>query len=130
MSRGFASLWAPVGIATCYYLAASVLFPREPADYDNLAAYFARRKRFVVAMLLAAEVLVTITYMPIFAKALSTEPRAFWFYHLPYNALIKSAWVALLFVGTRKANLALMAFLILLFLIPYWSAGWITRLFG
>lgn len=130
MSRGFASLWAPVGIATSYYLAASVLFPRDPADYDDLAGYFARRKRFVIWMLLAGEVLVTVTFWPVFAEALRSRPDAFWFYHVPYNVLIKGSWIALLIVRGRPANLALMAFLILLFLIPYWSAGWINRLFG
>jgi hypothetical protein len=133
VSLDFAGLWAPILIATCYYLAATVIFPRDPAEFGRLALYFAERKQFVVAMLLAAEVLVSATFLGVFARELQQRPAVFWLYDLPYNLTIKASFVALLFVRARRANIVLLVFLILLFLIPYWEhgtlSGWIHRHF-
>lgn len=133
VSLDFAGLWAPILIATCYYLAATVVFPREATEFDRLALYFAERKRFVVSMLLAADLLVSLTFAHTFAQTLHEKPAAFWLYTVPYNVLIKGSMVALLVVRGRRANLALLIFLILLFLIPYWENGaiidWIHQRF-
>lgn len=45
---GFTGLWAPILTATCYYLAATVVFPRDAEGLADLAAYYAQRKRFVL----------------------------------------------------------------------------------
>src|SRR4051794_31175114 len=37
----FSNLWAPILLATFYYLAAAVIFPRDPGQYAHLRAYFA-----------------------------------------------------------------------------------------
>ena len=71
VSLDLAGLWSPVLLATSYYLAASVIFPSDPADFEDLAAYYASRKRFVVAMLIAAEVFITFSYREVFAFVLS-----------------------------------------------------------
>ena len=39
----FASLWAPILIATIYYLAATVIFPTDPDDFESLAHYYPER---------------------------------------------------------------------------------------
>jgi hypothetical protein len=133
VSLDFAGLWAPILIATFYYLAATVIFPRETAEFDRLALYFAERKRFVVAMLLAAELLVFFTFTGNFVQTFHEQPAVFWLYTVPYNVLIKGSMVALLFVRGRTANIALLALLILLFVIPYWEhgalMGWIHHRF-
>lgn len=123
VSLDFAGLWAPILIATSYYLAATVIFPREAAEFDRLALYFAERKRFVVSMLLAAELLVFLTFFNTFAQTLHDRPAVFWLFTVPYNVLIKGSMVALLIVRGRTANIALLIFLIMLFLIPYWELG-------
>jgi hypothetical protein len=123
VSLDFAGLWAPILIATFYYLAATVIFPREAAEFDRLALYFSERKTFVVSMLLAAELLVFLTFLGSFTQTLHERPAVFWLYHVPYNLMIKGSMVALLFVRGRSTNIALLIFLIILFLIPYWEHG-------
>jgi hypothetical protein len=117
----FEALWAPVLLATFYFLAAAVVFPSNSADFDQLAAYYSDRKRFVVAMLLAAELLVTFTFRGIIVDMIRTTPAIFWLWFLPYNLAIKGSYIALLFIRERRANIVLLAALILLFMIPYWE---------
>jgi hypothetical protein len=115
----FEALWAPILLATFYFLGAAVVFPSDPAQFGELAAYYADRKRFVVAMLLAAELLVTFTFRTIIVEMIQNKPAVFWLWFLPYNLAIKGSYVALLFVRSRRANVAVLAILILLFMIPY-----------
>ena len=122
----FAGLWAPILLATVYYLAAAVVFPRNPPEYEQLATYYAERKRFVVGMLLAAEFLVNFTFRHVFGAELQHRPAVFWLWNLPYNLSIKAAFIALLVVRGRRANVALLVLLILLFTIPYWEGGMIA----
>lgn len=126
----FAGLWSPIMIGTFYYLAAAVVFPRDPADYDRLGDYFTSRKRFIVAMLLAAEILVTTTFLPDFAKLIRERPAEFWLWIVPFNVAIKSCMIALLFVRSKPANIVLMALLMLLFLVPYWEHFLIRNAIG
>jgi hypothetical protein len=117
----FSGLWAPILLATFYYLAAAVVFPHDPREYPRLATYFAERKRFTVGMLLAAELLVTFSYRGVFIDWFVHRPAVFWLWEVPYNVAIKGSFVALLFVRGRRANIALLAALILLFMVPYWD---------
>src|SRR5690242_18514636 len=55
ITLNFGDLWAPVLVATFYYLAASVIFPRESEQFQHLHLYFAARRQFVIGMLFAAE---------------------------------------------------------------------------
>ncbi len=55
ITLNFGDLWAPILLATFYYLAAAVIFPRDPGQYAHLRAYFAARRKFVIGMLFAAE---------------------------------------------------------------------------
>ena len=119
----FDGLWAPVLIATCYYLAATVVFPTELDKIESTAEYYAERKAFVVIMLLAAECLVNLTFLPIFEQNLRDRPAVFWLFELPLNVLIKGAFIALLLVKSRRANLLWLIALILLFAVPYWTWG-------
>ncbi|MEI9928372.1 MAG: hypothetical protein WDN44_12615 [Sphingomonas sp.] len=116
----FAGLWAPVLVATTYYLAATVVFPTDTADLERLGIYYTERKRFVIGMLVAADILVHWTYLDVYAVALRSHPFQFWGYFLPYMALIDGGMIVLMFVKDRRANLALLAVLTVLFLLPYW----------
>jgi hypothetical protein len=128
ISLDFEALWAPIVLATFYFLAAAVVFPHEPSEYDRLADYYAERKRFTVGMLLAAELLVSFTFRGIAVDELRYRPAIFWLWFLPYNAAIKGSYVALLLVRGRRANIAMLAVLILLFLVPYWVHGAMEQL--
>jgi hypothetical protein len=129
-----AGFWAPILLATLYFLAAGVVFPSNEADFDELAAYFADRKRFVVAVLLIAECLVNLTFWRVYATNLQDRPAVFWLWNLPENVAITAALTALFFVRSRLANASLLVLLILLFLIPYWEQGatkaWIEHRWG
>lgn len=116
----FAGLWAPILIATAYYLAATVVFPTDPTDAEHLSTYYAERKRFVVGMLLVADLLVHLTYADVYAAALHSHPLQFWGYFLPYMLLMDGGMAVLLFVKGRRANLVLLALLTIFFLLPYW----------
>lgn len=124
----FAGLWAPILIATCYYLAATVVFPRDEAALADLAGYYAERKRFVIAMLLVSDVLVTVTYANVLLEQLQARPAVVWLYYLPYSALTKITMGILYFVHGRRANIIILALLILQYLIPYWDHGRMVRM--
>ena len=67
--------------------------------------------------------LIHITYVPIFRERLSHDPEAFWLWTVPFNLAIESAMVALIFVRSKRANVILLALLLLLLTVPYWSQG-------
>jgi hypothetical protein len=123
-----AGLWKPILIATFYYLAATVVFPRDAKGLDDLAAYYAQRKRFVVAMLFVSDVLVMLTFNHIYVEALHARPAVFWLFYLPLNAVIKATMVALFFMRGRRANIVLLSLLILQFLVVYWNHGKIVSM--
>jgi hypothetical protein len=117
------NLWAPVLLATCYYLAASVVFPSDPADFDDLGAYYSSRKSFVVATLFVAELVVTVTYADIMAFLLANRPAEFWLWMLPFKFVILGAFAAIYLARSRRANLAALAVALLMFTLPYWQFG-------
>jgi len=128
------SLWPAILTATFYYLAASVVFPSEPADFDRLADYYAERKRFVVALLFACELLATYMYLPLIEIGFREQQAAMWLYYLPFNLLMKGSYIGVFFARGRRANLAWLAMLILLLTAQYWGNGaigdWIEQNYG
>ena len=138
MSKGitldFGDLWAPILLATFYYLAAAVVFPREEAQYAHLHAYFAARRKFVVGMLIAAEAVDHAANISWYFDQHAHHPAHFWGWIIPYHIAIDGCFLALFFARGRRANIALLSALILLFLVPYWHQGVIDglvmRLFG
>ena len=119
----FAGLWAPVLLAICFYLAASVVFPHDDADHERLADYYRERKRFVVGLLLAGEMLIHVTYLHVFEDRIAHHPAIFWLWTIPYNVAIEATMIALLFVRSRRANIILLVLLLLLIAVPYWDEG-------
>lgn len=123
----FASMFAPIGSATAYYLAAVVVLPKEESDFDAMSAYFLRRKKFVVSMLIAAEVFQKIVFLPIFAQTLAEAPAVFWLLMFPINIALFALWTVLLVAQKRRTIIAAIVLQIVLFSIPYWSAGWASQ---
>ena len=138
MSRGitldFGDLWAPILLATFYYLAAAVVFPRDHEQFAHLHLYFAARKTFVVGLIFAAEMVDKVANFDFFIDTYRHNPARFWGFMMPYNAAIEGCMLALLLVRGRRANIALLIALILLFLVRYWNPSvtdrTIERLFG
>lgn len=131
MSQGitldFDDLWSPILLATFYYLAAAVVFPREVGQYAHLHAYFAARRKFVIGMLIAAEIVDHVANVSWYADQHARQPAHFWSWVVPYNIAIDGCFLALFFVRGRGANIALITALILLFLVPYWHQGAVDR---
>jgi hypothetical protein len=130
----FADLWAPILLATFYYLAAAVVFPHEREQYAHLSAYFAARKRFVVGLLWATTILECYASLGYFEDAFERHRTFFWAFLVPYNLASTIGFLALLLVRGRRPVMALLGFEILLTLVPYWQSGLfyrlVTRLFG
>jgi hypothetical protein len=104
------------------------VFPHDQADHERLADYYRERKRFIVLMLLAAELLIHVTYVGVFKDRLAHQPAVFWLWTIPYNLAIEASMMALLFVRSRRANIGLIVVLILFLTIPYWVHGSIEGL--
>jgi len=130
----FAGLWAPVLLAICFYLAAATVFPHDDADHERLADYYRERKRFVVGLLFAGEMLIHVTYLPIMEDRIVHQPELFWMWTVPYDLVIEATMVAIMVLRSRKANIVLLVVLLLLIMIPYWDQGSIqnamTRRYG
>jgi len=105
-----------------------VIFPHDEADHERLADYYRERRPFIMTMLFAACLLeIYITRASLLA-ALERNPPSFWLWYLPFNIAIGGSLLALIFVRSRTANLALLVLLILLVIIPYWSNGGLGRI--
>lgn len=130
----FRSLWPPILTGTFYYLGATVVFPSDTADFDRLADYYAERKRFVIAMFFACELLATYMAMPLIAAGYRQMPAATWLYYVPFNLLIKGGYIGVFFARSKRANLFWLALLILLLLMQYWENGaigeWVQHRYG
>jgi hypothetical protein len=131
MDRGitlsFSDLWPPILLSTFYYLAAAVIFPRDPRQFSHLRAYWAARRQFIVGMLFAAELVDFYANRYWLADRYAHNQGAFWFWTVPYNVAIKGCFLALFLVRGRRATIALLALQIILFIAPYWHAGGIER---
>jgi hypothetical protein len=128
VTLNFDDLWPPVLLATFYYLAAAVIFPREREQYAHLHLYFAARKTFVVAMLFAAEMVEAVASFGWMRDNLLHNPAKFWGWLVPYNLAIDGCFIALLLIKRRRATMTLLVALILLVLVPYWQQGAIDRI--
>src|SRR3954454_6281563 len=92
VSLDFAGLWAPVLVATFYYLAAATVFPRDGEGFDGLGPYFVQRKKFIVGMLLLAEFIEVYTFRSVYFDYLWHKPAVFWLWLGPYNLAIKASF--------------------------------------
>jgi len=71
---------------------------------------------------------ITYSYRGVLMDWYVQRPAVFWLWTIPYNLAIEGAMIALLFVRSPRANMGLLAALILLLTIPYWVHGAIETL--
>ena len=116
----FYGLWAPITIAILYYLSATIVFPRNPAEVSSLDDYFDQRKRFIVGLMLAAEFVVNYTFLPITEYNWQHDRSYFWWHLVFYNVLIKIVFVALFFARGKRQNIAALLALLAIFISIYW----------
>ena len=120
-------LFPPIMVATFLFLAAAMTFPREGDEAADIKQYFHRRKGFVAAMLIGAELSLTITFIPRYQLALLDRPMEFWLWHVPYKLAIVASFIALMIAKSRRANYLALWSMIALIAIPYWHNGAIPR---
>jgi hypothetical protein len=114
-------LAAPIMVATGLYLAASMVFPRDPEMLDRLPDYYAQRHGFIVAMLLMAELFLVATFWDKYRWTLAHRPAQFWLWHVPFKIVLVGAFVGLIAAKSRRANIVLLALLLFLFSVDYWQ---------
>jgi hypothetical protein len=66
---------------------------------------------------------VNYTYLPHIEAEYARDPAFSWRWYLPYDIAIKLAFLSFIFVRGRRVNVAALAALILIFLLPYWHRG-------
>jgi hypothetical protein len=120
VSLDIAGLWAPALVAIIYYLTAAIVFPEHPAEWPSLDDYFAKRKRAAGLLLFVNEFVVNYTYLPHIRAETARDPALLWHWFLPYNIAIKLVLLVFIFARGKRLNIAALAALILIFLLPYW----------
>jgi hypothetical protein len=123
VTLNFSGLAAPIMVATGFYLAAAMVFPRSASETERLAEYYARRHGFVAAMLMMAELFLSLTFADKYRQALQSAPATFWLWHVPYKVALVGCFAGLIFARSKRTNLALLAALLFLFSVPYWTVG-------
>jgi hypothetical protein len=121
------SLWAPILTSTSYYLAATVVFPSRSADFDQLDDYYLEHKRLVIALLFAAEMLVTYTFLPLMVEGYRQRQPSFFFFYLPFHIVLKGSYVGAFLAKSKRSNLFWLSVLSLLLLFNYWNNGAIPQ---
>jgi hypothetical protein len=108
---GWTSLFLGLVIAVTYYLAAALVFPKDLASWASLDEHYWRRKRFVVAGLMLPNAIVFGLAAVLISAPIDTF--RFWFDQSVYWG----ALTALLFTRDKRADLVLLAILILQYLV-------------
>lgn len=121
------SLGAPILTSTAYYLAAVLVFPSRSVDLERLDEYYLRHKKLVIGLLIAAELLVNYTFLPLMIAGYQKRTPSFFYFYLPFHIVQKAAYVAALLVRSKWANIAWLTVLILLLLFNYWDNGAIPQ---
>jgi hypothetical protein len=127
VTLNFAGLAAPIMVATGFFLAAAMVFPRNRDDIEAVDEYYSRRHGFVAAMLLMAEVFLSFTFLNEYRASLVNEPAKFWLWHVPYKVALISLLAMLAISRGRRTNIVILVSLLFLFSVPYWTVGAIPR---
>jgi len=115
------SLWAPILTSTSFYLAAVLVFPSRQADLDNLDAYFSRHKRLVVGLLLAAELLVNFTFLPLIEQGYREHRPSLFLYFLPFHIVQKTAYAGAFIARSKRWNIIWLLLLSVLLVLGEWD---------
>ena len=105
-------------LASIYYVAASLVFPRDGDDWPDLDDYYMANKNFVLGAVLFVNVLVIVGYWLLHGLAFITPAfGVVW-------ALFISLAIGLLATRNKRLNLVLLCAAISL----YWGAGVVARI--
>jgi hypothetical protein len=121
------SLGAPILTSTAYYLAAVIVFPSRSVDLEHLDDYYLQHKKLVIGLLLAAELLVNFTFLPLMIQGYREGQPSFFYFYLPFHVVQKVAYAGAYLAKSKRSNIAWLALLNLLLLFNYWDNGAIPQ---
>lgn len=121
------SLGAPILTSTAYYLAAVIVFPSRSVDLEHLDDYYLQHKKLVIALLLAAELLVNFTFLPLMVQGYREGQPSFFYFYLPFHVVQKVAYVGAYLAKSKRSNIVWLTILILLLVFNYWDNGAIPQ---
>jgi len=121
------SLGAPILTSTIYYVAAVIVFPSRSVDLEHLDDYYLQHKKLVIGLLLAAELLVNFTFLPMMVQGYREGQPSFFYFYLPFHVVQKTAYVGAYLARSKRSNIVWLAVLIFLILFPYWDQGAIPQ---
>lgn len=109
------TLMAVTLFASAYYLAAHLVFPRDPAEHDELDTHFFRVRRIVLGTMLALLACQLGFYLsvPQLATAL-THPLA-----LGLTVVLAALMIAAMLTRSHRASVAVMVALVARYLVVY-----------
>ena len=119
----FEDLAAPILVATFLFLAAAMAFPRDDGELSETATYFDRRKGFIAAMLIGAELSLSMTFKASYEATFVQKPMVFWLWSIPYKVAILGSIASLFFVSRRRSAIVAISIMIALIVVPYWQNG-------
>jgi hypothetical protein len=106
----FTSMLYGAGVACIYYLAASLVFPERPEEWDNLDEYFFANKQFVIAGVLIANLARVLGVVLLNGTEIMRHP-IFWILFV----LLTSSWLAAIAARGQRANMILLLWMLALF---------------
>jgi hypothetical protein len=115
-------LLVPTLIGVAYYLVAVILLPRDLSEWPSLDAYFDRRKRWIVGLLLGINLLIIVTTTPaavlraVFALPWTPAIAGF----VLCNLWLLGAYTVLLLARRRVLEIAAAALALLFYPTFYW----------
>jgi hypothetical protein len=121
------SLGAPILTSTAYYLAAVIVFPSRSVDLEHLDDYYLQHKKLVIALLLAAELLVNFTFLPLMVQGYLEGQPSFFYFYLPFHVVQKVAYAGAYLAKSKRSNIAWLGILNFLLLFNYWDNGGIPQ---
>lgn len=108
-------LMAVTVFASAYYLAAHLVFPREPAEHEELDSHFFRVRRIVLGVMLALLACQLSYYLAVPALAVAlNNPLA-----IILTVVLVALMVAAMLVRGRGASIAVMGALVARYLVVY-----------
>lgn len=109
------SLMAVTVFASAYYLAAHLVFPREPSEHGELDSHYFRVRRIVLAVMLAllACQIAYYTSVPKLAPALA-HPLS-----LALTVILAALMIAAMLVRGQRASTIVMSLLVARYLVVY-----------
>ena len=90
--------------------------------------------RLTLALLFAAEMLVTSTFLPLMVEGYRQRQPSFFLFYLPFHVVLKGSYVGAFLARSKRTNIVWLSLLSFLLLFNYWNNGaipqYLDKLYG